>query len=85
MHLRRTCASSWVCGRKLLADLWSSQPLSCMMMVLLAGVKGTASLELWTRQLSWSEKALSSHRMCIKLGSLGSKNMVYETRQTKGG
>lgn len=28
-------------------------------MVLLAGGKGTASLELWTGQLSWSEKVLS--------------------------
>lgn len=48
------------------------------MVVLLAGVKGRASLELWTEQLSQPEKVLSPHRVSIKLGYLGSKNMVYE-------
>lgn len=85
VHLRRMCASSWVCGRKLLADLWSSLCLSCVMMVLRTGVKGTASLELWTGQLSCSEKVLSPHRVSIKLSYLGSKNMVYEKGQTKQG
>lgn len=33
VYLRRTRASSWVCGRKLLADLWSSLPLSCTMVM----------------------------------------------------
>lgn len=85
VHLRRMCASSRVCGRKLLADLWSSLCLSCVRMVLRAGVRGTASLELWTGQLSCSEKVLSPHRVSIKLSYLGSKNMVYEKGQTKQG
>lgn len=85
VHLRRMRASSQVCGRKLLADLWSSLCLSCVMMVLWAGVKGTASLELWTGQLSCSEKVLSPHRVSIKLSYLGSKTMVYEKGQSKQG
>jgi len=53
-----------------------------MTAVLLADMKGTASLELCTGQLSWSENVSSPHRMSINLGYLGSKTMVYEMGQT---
>lgn len=52
-------------------------------MVLLAGMEGTARLELWNRQLSLSGRVLSPHMVSIKLGYLGNKNVDFEMGQTK--
>lgn len=52
-------------------------------MVLLAGMEGTARLELWNGQLSLSGKVLSPHMVSIKLGYLGNKNVDFEMGQTK--
>lgn len=52
-------------------------------MVLLTGVKGTASLEFWNGQLSLSGKVLSPHMVSIKLGYLGNKNMDFEMGQSR--
>lgn len=63
---------------------WQICDLACLSyMVLLAGVKGTGSLELWNGQLSLSGKVLSPHMVSIKLGYLGNKTVDFEMGQTK--